>query len=168
MSFKSLIPWNSKKESKDISSPTDSFFGLRRELDRVFDSFFSDFDRFPSLTNWDTSLTSFRPKINLSETDKEIKIEAELPGMDEKDIEVTLKNNTLILKGEKKYKNEQKKDDYHYVESSYGSFTRAIELPEEIDQEKIEANFKNGLMSITIPKVEKPQSTAKKIEVKKS
>ncbi len=94
------------------------------------------------------------PAINMSENENEIKIEAELPGMDPKDIELTLQNNNLIIKGEKKFKEEKSKDNFHRIECSYGSFYRSIPLPAEVEEKDISARFKNGILEIKLPKKE--------------
>ncbi len=95
---------------------------------------------------------SYFPAINMSENEKEIKIEAEMPGMEPKDIELTIQNNTLIIKGEKRFQEEQSRDNYHRIECSYGSFYRTIPLPAEVEESQISAKFKNGILEIKLPK----------------
>jgi len=109
---------------------------------------------------------SFMPQVDIKETRKDIQVTAELPGMDEKDIDVSLHEGTLIVKGEKKSEHEDKKEGYQRIERSYGSFYRAIRLPDDIDEEKIKANYRKGVLKITVPKAEKAQVKEKKIEVK--
>ncbi len=104
------------------------------------------------------------PAVNISENDKEIKVKAELPGLDSKDIDLSIQNNTLILKGEKKFEEEESKENFHRIECSYGSFYRAIPLPAEVDESKVSAKFKNGVLEIKLPK--KEEIRAKKIEIK--
>jgi len=103
------------------------------------------------------------PAINISENEKEIKVKAELPGLEPKDVELTIQNNTLILKGEKKLEEEEKKDNFHRIECSYGSFYRSIPLPTEIDESKVSAKFKNGILEIRLPK--KEEARGKKIPI---
>lgn len=167
MSFTDLMPWN-KKQTKEVSQetgehPIESF---HREINKVFDNFFNDFS-FPSLRNTEELWSnSFSPKVNVSESDNEIKVEAELPGLEEKDIDVTLNNNSLVIKGERKSQKEDKKENYHVVESSYGSFCRTIPIPDGVDTDKIDAVFKNGVMKINIPKTEEARKKVKRIPVK--
>ncbi len=103
------------------------------------------------------------PAVNISETENEVKVEAELPGLEPKDVEITLQNGNLILKGEKKFKQEESKENYHRIECSYGSFYRAIPIDAEVDVDKIKAKFKNGILNIVLPK--KESSRVKKIEI---
>ncbi|GAB6888452.1 Hsp20/alpha crystallin family protein [Desulfothermus okinawensis JCM 13304] len=103
------------------------------------------------------------PAVNISENEKEVKVRAELPGLDPKDVELTIQNNTLILKGEKKLEEEEKKDNFHRIECSYGSFYRSIPLPTEIDESKVSAKFKNGVLEIRLPK--KEEARGKKIPI---
>lgn len=157
--FKNLIPWN-KKESEH---PLVSF---REKMDGLFEDFFGNFQ---NMGLWPTSFekSDFLPRIDVSESDKEIHVNAELPGMTEKDIEVTLENNVLTVKGEKKQEEERKERNYYHVERRYGSFYRNIPIPGEVDTEKIEASFKNGVLNIIVPKKEAAQKGAKiKIDTK--
>lgn len=103
------------------------------------------------------------PAVNISENEKEIKVKAELPGIEPKDIELTIQNNTLILKGEKKFEEEEKKDNFHRIECRYGSFYRTIPLPAEVDESKVSAKFKNGVLEIKLPK--KEEAKGKRIPI---
>jgi HSP20 family protein len=103
------------------------------------------------------------PAVNLSEDEKEIKVKAELPGMEAKDIEISVNNNSLVLQGEKKFEDEEKRDNYHRIERSYGTFYRAVSLPSEVDEDKITAKYKHGILEVKLPKSEK--SKGKKIEI---
>jgi len=103
------------------------------------------------------------PAVNVSENDKEVKVKAELPGMESKDIDISLWNNNLVLQGEKKFENEERGDNYHRIEHSYGSFYRVIPLPAEVDEAKIKAKYKRGVLEVTLPKSE--EAKAKKIEI---
>lgn len=104
--------------------------------------------------------------MNISENDKEVKVKAELPGLEAEDIDISLRNNTLILQGEKKFEDEETKDNYHRIERSYGRFYRAISLPAEVEAEKIKAKYKKGVLEVKLPKSE--QAQAKKIEIQSS
>ncbi|MFP4588275.1 MAG: Hsp20/alpha crystallin family protein [Desulfohalobiaceae bacterium] len=103
------------------------------------------------------------PALNISEDDKEITVQAELPGMESKDVDVSLQNNNLVIQGEKKFEDEDKSDNYHRIERAYGSFYRSIPLPVKVDEDNIKANFKNGVLHISLPKQE--EAKGKKIQI---
>jgi HSP20 family protein len=106
------------------------------------------------------------PAVDVSETDKGYEIKAELPGMEEKNIEVKLADGVLTIKGEKQEEKETKEKDYYVQERSFGSFQRTFQVPDNVDTNKIEANFKNGVLTVNLPKTAEAQKPAKKIEVK--
>ncbi len=146
---------------------------LRRAVDRLFEDFdggwrtpfsrsFFDLEpfRLPAAA-WPTA-----PAADVTETDKAYEITAELPGMDEKNIEVKLANDVLTIKGEKREEKEEKKKDYYLHERSFGSFQRAFRVPESVDTDKIDASFKNGVLTVTLPKTAEAQKAEKKIAVK--
>ncbi|HTO62935.1 MAG TPA: Hsp20/alpha crystallin family protein [Bradyrhizobium sp.] len=147
------------------------FEALRKEIDRVFEDFGDGFWRQPfrSLAAleraWPSKLAT-TPAVDVSETDKAYEITAELPGLDEKNIEVNVANGGLTIKGEKKDEKEEKKQDYYVSERRYGSFERYFTLPDSVDAARIEATFKNGVLKVTLPKTAEAQKPAKKIEVK--
>ncbi len=142
------------------------FGAFQREMNKLFDDFFGGFDLSPWAPAERRLAASFTPHIDISETDKEIKVSAELPGMDEKDVEVSLTRDTLTVKGEKKQETEDKGKDYYRTERSYGAFTRSIALPIEVDTEKVQANFNKGVLTITLPKTAKAIQETKKLPVK--
>lgn len=108
------------------------------------------------------------PSIDVRETDKELVVEAELPGMDEKDVSVTLSNGVLTLKGEKKSEREEKKDNYHVSERSYGSFQRSFELGDAVDPDKVQASFEKGVLKVTLAKRPETAKAAKQIPISKA
>ena len=138
------------------------FGAIQREMDRFVNSFFDDL---PS-NSWSSKdrLSSFAPKLNVSEGEKSVEISAELPGMNEKDIEVSVDKNLLTIRGEKKADQEVQNRSYYHMERRFGSFQRSIRLTEGIEVDKIQANFKDGVLVITLPKSDKEQ--ARVIEVK--
>jgi HSP20 family protein len=150
------------------------FEGLRHEIDRLFDEFDGGFWRTPfrsSLLDIAPSRSgnggfAAIPAVDVSETDKAYEITAELPGMDEKNVEVKVANGLLTIKGEKQDEKEEKKKDYYRRERSFGSFERSFQVPEGVDADKIEANFKKGVLSVTLPKSPEAQKAEKKIAVK--
>jgi HSP20 family protein len=138
---------------------------LRTHVNQLFDEAWRGFPsaQFPSFGRVFGELS---PSADLSESDKEIQATIELPGMDEKDIEVLLTDDRLTIKGEKKNEREEKEKDYHVIERSYGSFQRSFTLPAEVDAAKTSAVFKNGVLTVTIPKSASAKAAVRKIEVK--
>jgi HSP20 family protein len=150
------------------------FASLRREIDRLFEDFDRDFWGFPWRRSafdveplWRRELTVVAsPAVDITESDKAYEITAELPGLDEKDIEVKLANGDLTIKGEKQEDKEQKTKDYYLRERHFGSFERYFRVPEGVDPNKIEATFNKGVLTVTLPKSPQAQKAEKKIEVK--
>ncbi|MDH4200181.1 MAG: Hsp20/alpha crystallin family protein [Spirochaetia bacterium] len=137
---------------------------LQHEMNHLFDGFLDDFRmpaRFESMLK-----DSFSPKLDIIEKEKEILIKADLPGVDEKDVDVSFADNSLIIKGERKEEKDEKKEDYHLVERSYGSFYRRIPMPANIDNAKIDATFKKGVLNIVIPKTADSIKNSHKINIK--
>ncbi len=138
---------------------------LQRDINRLFDEFFEGFGLAPRI--WGTeALSEFMPRVDVSETAKEVRVSAELPGMDEKDIEVRLERGVLTISGEKKEEKEEKDKSYHRVERSYGSFTRSIALPADVDEGAAKATFKKGVLSVVLPKRAESREAQKRIEIK--
>jgi HSP20 family protein len=166
MSINDLIPWgrsNNQTPSVLRDGDRDPFLSLHREVNRLFDdvrrsfdSRFAALDSMPSLRAW--------PNVEISETDKEIKVTAEIPGLEEKDIDVLLNEGVLTLKGEKRSETEDK--EKQFSERFYGRFERRIPLGLEVEEDKIDARFKNGVLSIVLPKSAKAQSQVKRIAIK--
>lgn len=150
------------------------FDTLRREVERLFDRFDGDFWRAPFRRPvfdvepfWRRELSwGNLPAVDIAEKDKTFEITAELPGMDEKNVEVTTANGQIVIKGEKKEEKEEKKKDYYLSERHYGSFERRFQIPEGADADRIEATFKKGVLTITLPKKPEAQKPEKKIDVK--
>ena len=140
-------------------------FSLQREVNRLFDDFFRGFDLRP-LRTAEERWGGFSPKMDLEETEKEYRITAELPGMEEKDVEVLLTGNSITLKGEKKEEKEEKGKSFYHVERSYGSFQRTVPLPEGIDLKKVDADFRNGVLTIKLPKTAEAKKVGKKVPIK--
>jgi HSP20 family protein len=167
MAIKDLIPTNLIKKNVPVrrdewSTP---FYSLQREINRMFDDFFTDFKP----ARWfSESQNEFVPKIDLKETDDDIKVMAELPGMEVTDVDISVSEDILTLRGEKKVEKEEKEGGYYKRECSYGSFHRDIPLPAEIEQDKIEAEFKKGVLNIRLPKKPEAKRKSKKIEIKVS
>jgi HSP20 family protein len=130
-------------------------------MNRMFDDFSRGFDLSPFDGGWSWG---FSPPVDVREDEKEVTVKAELPGMEEKDIEVNLADNGLTIKGEKKAEKEEKGKDNWYRETSYGAFHRFIPLPEGLDKEKVDARFKNGVLTVTLRRLE--EAKGKKIAIK--
>lgn len=144
----------------------DVFRSLHKEVDRVFHDFHRGFG-WPMPTGGAlTSDIRLSPRIDVSESDDVIEVSAELPGVDEKDIDVTLADGVLTIKGEKSADKEEKNKDYHLVERSYGSFQRSIRLPFDSDPGSVEARFDKGVLRVSLPKPPEIAPKAKKISVK--
>ena len=130
------------------------------------DRFFDDFDRGLGLTPSRGEARAWAPAVDIYEDEKEIVVSADLPAMDEKDLDVRVEDNHLTIKGERKFENEEKKENYHRVERRYGSFERTFALPDNVDAEKIEAKYEKGALKVHLPKMAKP-SNARAIPIKK-
>ena len=165
MSVRDIIPFRRKETEKALAPKTtfeDTFMGLQHEMNRLFDGFFDNF----GLGLAPATLPSFTPRVDVRETDDSIEVTAELPGMEEKDIEVSLTDNEMVLRGEKKNETDETRGGVHRIERSYGAFYRRIPIPREVVEDKVDATFKNGVLHVVLPKVEKEKAKAVKINVK--
>ena len=150
------------------------FDSLRKEVDRLFENFDVGFWRMPirpsvvaSEPFWQSELSwGTVPPVDVVEKDQAYEITAELPGLDEKDVEVKHSNGMLTIKGEKKEESEEKKQGFYVSERSYGSFERSFRVPESVNADEIEATFKKGVLTLVLPKKPEAQSAAKQITVK--
>jgi HSP20 family protein len=158
-----------KARETSVSRPRDMFSAVREEMDRVLHYFERGFPSWPS---------SFRhgggdgalvvPELDVRENTNAITIEAELPGVDEKNVTVTVANGVLTIKGEKKQEREEKNENYYLSERSYGAFERSLRLPDTIDESKVEAKFDKGVLKVTAAKKPEAVKPERKIEIKKS
>jgi HSP20 family protein len=156
MNLKSLIPVGRQRGVARADNP---FLSLQSEVDRLFD----DFTRgFPAFGNGGSA--KMLPTVDVAETNKEIEITAELPGLEEKDVQINVVDSLLTIRGEKKAEKEEKEKNYRLVERSYGSFERTLELPDGIDADTIKASIAKGVLKVTVPKPAPAQ--VKKIDVK--
>jgi HSP20 family protein len=132
---------------------------LKQEMDRLFDRFLDvKWDEWPALGEW-------APSMDISETKDSLVAKVEVPGMEQKDIQISLQENLLTIKGEKKQEKEEKDERYHRVERSYGTFMRSVRLPVGVDASKVTATFKNGLLTVTLPKTPASKGTMIPIKV---
>jgi HSP20 family protein len=166
MKFGALLPWRQRSgvpaARDDIWDPMVAF---RRDVDRMFDEFFdSFFER--GLPAAGAGWRGITPAIDVEESDKELVITAEMPGLDDKDFEVTVADDVLTIKGEKKAEHEKRDGNGHYLERRYGSFSRSVQLPFEVTDEKIDARYEKGVLTIRIPRPAEAQKSVRRIEVK--
>lgn len=151
-----------KTTSATPARPTDVIGAMRDELDRVFDRF---------STGWPLSglvHEAAMPSVDVHDDGKQLTIEADLPGMDEKDVTLTLNHGVLAIKGERKSEREEKKADYYVSERSYGSFERSLRLPDTIDENSLKATFEKGVLKIVAQKKPEAVKSEKRIEIGKS
>lgn len=143
--------------------PFSDVLGTQREFDRLFR------DSLPRFFSEDEASTRpWAPAVDIYETGNDIVLKAELPGVDPKDVEVRVEDNTLYLKGERKFEKEVKEENYHRVERSYGAFSRSFSLPNSIDADQVGAEYKDGVLTLTLPKREEAKPKTIKIAVSKN
>lgn len=169
----SKSPATRNQEQRSLSKPREwhPFESLRREVDRLFEEFgmgswslptpraMFDVERFGSQPGWRTA-------VDISEKENAYEITAELPGLDERNVNITLSNDMLTIKGEKTEEKQEKQKDYHLSERRYGSFQRSFRVPDDVDFAKIDAIFKNGVLTVTLPKMAEALKKEKKIAIK--
>jgi len=166
MSVRDLIPWgrNNHRAPTPYKEPEQNpFLSLHREMNRLFDEAFRDFGStlapvgglWPSMSGW--------PHVEVSETERGLTVTAEVPGLEEKDIELLLEDEALVLRGEKRAETEDK--DRAFSERFYGRFERVIPLGTEVEEDKISASFRNGVLTVKLPKSAKAQAKAKRIAI---
>ena len=165
MAITDLIPWKKNDENALAvrRRELDPFVQFRREIDQMFNGMLGDWTRPMNLL--DRQLGGWMPHIDVSETAKEIRVTAELPGMEEKDLEVSFLDGVLTIKGEKNEEHEEEKSDVHRSERQYGMFERTIPLPAEVDVDKVKATFKKGVLKITLPKTKEAQANRRLIQI---
>jgi HSP20 family protein len=163
--LKALVPW---RNNKQIQAPAargdffDPFVTFRREMDRMFDDFFGGGGLRPAQSGWQ----ALTPAVDVDENDKEVVISAELPGVTEKDVEVSLAGDILTIKGEKRSQHKEQNGDSTYMERSFGSFSRSVRLPFEAGEEQVDAKFSNGVLTVRAPKPAQLQRAVRRIDVK--
>ena len=166
MNLSSLVPWSSRDRGNGATRYTDDnpIATMHREMNRMFDDVFRGFDLMPFGTS--RALDGFGwPQIDIDETDKEVRITAELPGLDEKDVNLELANGVLSISGEKRSETEDKAR--RFSERYYGRFERRIPL-DDVDEDKAAATFKNGVLSITMPKSAEAKSNVRRIAINRN
>ncbi|HLT91134.1 MAG TPA: Hsp20/alpha crystallin family protein [Woeseiaceae bacterium] len=171
MALGEMVPWRwgslrrAGRDERSLESFRDSIASLHREMDRLFESLWQDgFGLSPLAGDW-TRLEPV-PRLDVSEDDKGFTVKVDLPGMDEKNVDVTLTDRVLTIRGRREEDTESKDKDYYRRERTFGAFRRSIEIPAEVDVSKISASFKKGVLTIELPKTPAAQEKVKRIEVK--
>lgn len=164
MDIRDLAPWWGSKETEERQGESNPLFRMHRDMDRMFDRLFKDVDFGP---RWGvTAEGRLIPDMDVVETDKELEVTLDLPGLDEKDLDVNLTDGVLAIKGEKETEKEEKGKEYIRTERRHGAYYRAFRLPFEVDESKVTAQFTKGVLTVHLPKTESAQKKAMKIEVK--
>jgi len=147
------------KTRNELEPRSQDVWGLQSDINRLFDAFINPFEG-------SEMRSTLSPRLDVAETKNKYEIKAELPGLDEKDINLSYDDGLLTISGEKKSENEEKEKGYYLKECSYGSFSRSVRLPDNISEDKIEAKFKKGVLTIDVPKKELTPSKTRKITIK--
>jgi HSP20 family protein len=158
----SLLPslWGNSEK------PDAPYQSLHREIDKVFQDFSRNFGLPHMSQSPNQNGLSFSPNMDVVESEKALEITTELPGVTEKDVEITIVDNVLTIRGEKNAEKKEEKDDYHMVERTYGSFRRSLRLPFEISADKIDASFKDGILKVILPKPPEVEAKTQKVAIK--
>jgi HSP20 family protein len=168
MNIRDLVPWNrGRREVGRRRENGDPLLALQSGFDRAFEDFWRTLDAAPA--GWDTlPLGVATPQVDVRETDEEVEVVAELPGMDEKDVEVRVAEGALVIRGEKSSEREADEKGYILRERSFGHVERLVPLPEGLDLDEAKARFKKGVLEITIPKTPEARASVKRIAVQRS
>jgi HSP20 family protein len=158
-----------KSSKRDVAPRySDPFSALRAEMDSLFDSFIGGLPAFSGMFGSSGGRGfALIPHMDITETDKEIVVEAELPGLDEKDVSLALQDGVLTIRGEKKHERNEEKENYRMMERRYGSFQRSVQLPDTVDEDKVEATFNNGVLKVSLPKRPEASGKQRTIPIKK-
>jgi len=171
MSLKEVVPWRwGGLRRWDVEDrPFESFYkemdALHKEMDRLFEDFWKG-GRHLEMMNKPWEFAELTPRVDETEDEKAFHIRVELPGMDKDDVDLTLSDGVLVIRGEKKREEEEKGKDFYRKERSFGKFSRSLPLPLEVDESKIDASFRKGVLSIELPKTEEARKKVKHISVK--
>ena len=167
MSLKELVPRIVRGREQGLArrQDVDPFRSFQREMNRLFDDFFNDAPLAMRTGGEGLATAGFSPRVDVSETDKDVTVSAELPGLDEKDITVEMADTSLTIRGEKKEEKEEKGKNWYTREQTYGSFHRVIPLPASVEGGKASARFKKGVLSITVPKKAQALSQRKSVKI---
>lgn len=168
MQIRDLIPWGRDRDGKEVEAPesgeTGALTQLQRDMNRVFDDFWGKVGHAWSGRPGPAGV--FGPSTDIAEADDHVVVEIELPGMSDKDIDITMSEGALSIRGEKRVERENKSKGVYMSERSYGAFYRTIPLPPGLDTDKAEATFRNGVLEIRLPKTREALANVKRIPVK--
>ncbi|TVS15863.1 MAG: Hsp20/alpha crystallin family protein [Gammaproteobacteria bacterium] len=165
MRIKDLIPWaNHRDDENRPSRDVHPLASLQRDMNRLFDDFWGRFE--PREAGGPATLGVELAVADVVETDESIEVTVELPGLDEKDLDVSIAADALTIRGEKKVERQEEKKGFYLSERSYGSVFRSVPLPAGVDIEQADAKFANGVLSVTLPKSQEAQASGRKIQIK--
>ena len=159
MALGDLIPWNRSRSSVMRRENMSPLFAFQDQFNRLFDDFWHDFER----GGFSKSSSLGYPRVELSESAQSLTVEAELPGLDEKDVELLLRDGDLVIRGERQ--SEKEDQERHVSERFYGRFERRVALPAEVEEDKVSASFKRGILTVTLPKSRQALEKAKRIPI---
>jgi HSP20 family protein len=165
MNMRDLIPWgrNAQTTPSPYREEGDPFMTLHREMNRLFADVFRGFDTAPFSSFGGMGRMAGWPSVEVTETDKDVRVSAELPGLDEKDVEVLMSDGVLTIRGEKRSEVEDK--ERAFSERTYGRFERRIPLGWDVEEDKVNASFRNGVLTVTMPKSAKAAAKARRIAI---
>ena len=159
-----IIPWRNKREDRNGGTAQEyPLAHLRSEMDHLFERFWRD-PWNAGFGDLSTTVPGMTLRMNVAESESDVTVTTELSGVDPKDVEIDVTDTLLTIRGEKKQEKEEKKRNYHYEERSFGSFHRSIQLPSSVDSSKVDASFKNGVLTVTLHK--RPEAKPKRVTVK--
>lgn len=167
MQISDIIPWVRDKEQPPVSDSersNRSLVSLQRDINHVFEDFWRNVEN--GWNGRDDMMSLSSPSTDVTETDTSVDVSMELPGMTEKDIDISLSKNEMTIRGEKKIEHQEERKGVYMSERMFGSFYRTVPLPGGVDAEKAEAKFKNGVLTVSVPKTAEAQSKVKRIPVK--
>jgi len=173
MAITDLLPWKRedgkrlavRRPENSVDDLYDRF--IHDNMERMFDEFLADPFSLGSARGTDLFNGSFVPRVDVSENDRQVTVKAEVPGLDENDLQVSISKGVLIIYGEKRAEREEKDSRYHRIERAYGSFRRAIEMPCEVDEDNITATFNKGVLKVVLPRSTRPEVLGRRIVVTK-
>ena len=167
LNVRDLIPWSRGRELSAGRPAEHPLVSFQRDMDRLFQDLWRGFD-VPMFSRGEHAAGMISPRIELKDKAEELVVRAELPGLEEKDIEITLTEGALVIRGEKKLEKEEKEEGYSYSECSYGAFERRIPLEAEVIGDKVTAGFENGVLTVTLPKSPRAMASARRIAIGKA
>jgi HSP20 family protein len=172
MTLSNLIPWTWGKKNLPIRKETSSnefspIFSLQQDMNSMFDDFFRTFETGMLSPFSQTQVGLFQPQVEVKETSKDVQVSVELPGLEDKDIDLSISDDYLTIKGEKREEKEENNSSYYRMERMYGSFQRRVPFPCAVDRDKAEATFKRGVLTVVLPKTADSHQHIKKIPIRK-